>query len=119
MTLPLSVTPPADISPVAADAQTREADMTTRQRSRNDIESTELRDFSRTVADIEWLLVILVLLYHVFQDRNEDNTVAIYLGLKVTATVSIGIACYPNHGGDLDSVLEKADGKNRTTMFPA
>lgn len=47
---------------------------------------------------------------------------------KVTATVSIGIACYPNHGGDLDSVLEKADqamyaskadGKNRTTMFSA
>ena len=44
----------------------------------------------------------------------------------VTATVSIGIAGYPNHGADLESVLEKADqamyasktgGKNRTTMF--
>jgi len=40
-----------------------------------------MRDFSRTVAEIEWLLVILVLLFHVFQDSNEDNTVAIYTGL--------------------------------------
>jgi len=46
----------------------------------------------------------------------------------VTATVSIGIAGYPNHGAELESVLEKADqamyasktgGKNRTTMFSA
>lgn len=44
----------------------------------------------------------------------------------MTATISIGIAGYPNHGPDFDSVLEKADqamyasktgGKNRTTMF--
>ncbi len=47
---------------------------------------------------------------------------------RVTITVSIGVACYPNHGGDLDSVLEKADqamyaskadGKNRATLFSA
>ena len=46
----------------------------------------------------------------------------------VAATVSIGIAGYPNHGADLESVLEKADqamyasktgGKNRTSMFSA
>ena len=46
----------------------------------------------------------------------------------MTATVSIGIAGYPNHGADFESVLEKADqamyasktgGKNRTTMFSA
>jgi diguanylate cyclase (GGDEF)-like protein len=44
----------------------------------------------------------------------------------VTATLSIGIAGYPNHGADFESVLERADqamyasktgGKNRTTMF--
>jgi diguanylate cyclase (GGDEF)-like protein len=44
----------------------------------------------------------------------------------VKATLSIGIAGYPNHGADFDSILEKADqamyasktgGKNRTTMF--
>lgn len=55
-----------------------------------DIESTELRDFSRTVAEIEWLLVILVLLYHVFQNRSEDNTVAIYFGLIAFSAVIMG-----------------------------
>ncbi|MGH8702378.1 MAG: GGDEF domain-containing protein, partial [Burkholderiales bacterium] len=43
---------------------------------------------------------------------------------RVSTTVSIGIACYPNHGVDFESVLEKADnamyaskagGKNRVT----
>lgn len=53
-------------------------------------ESTELRDFSRTVAEIEWLLVILVLLYHVVQDRGEDNTVAIYSGLIAFSAIIIG-----------------------------
>jgi diguanylate cyclase (GGDEF)-like protein len=47
---------------------------------------------------------------------------------RVTATVSIGIACYPSHGADLETVLEKADqamyaskagGKNRITLFSA
>jgi diguanylate cyclase (GGDEF)-like protein len=55
-----------------------------------DIESTELRDFSRTVAEIEWLLVILVLLYHVLRDRGEDNTVAIYSGLIGFSAIIIG-----------------------------
>ena len=55
-----------------------------------DIESTELRDFSRTVAEIEWLLVILVLLYHVVQDRGEDNTLAIYSGLIAFSAIIIG-----------------------------
>jgi diguanylate cyclase (GGDEF)-like protein len=55
-----------------------------------DPESSELRDFSRTVAEIEWLLVILVLLYHVFQDSTEDNTVAIYGGLIAFSVVIIG-----------------------------
>ena len=45
---------------------------------------------------------------------------------KVSATVSIGVACYPNHGVDFESVLEKADqamyasktaGKNCVTVF--
>jgi diguanylate cyclase (GGDEF)-like protein len=46
---------------------------------------------------------------------------------RVSATVSIGIACYPNHGVDFESVLEKADqamyasksaGKNCVTVSP-
>jgi diguanylate cyclase (GGDEF)-like protein len=52
-----------------------------------DPDSTELRDFSRTVAEIEWLLVILVLLYHVFQDDAGDNTAAIYAGLVAYVVV--------------------------------
>jgi len=49
-------------------------------------------------------------------------------GQVMKATVSIGIACYPDHGPDFESVLEKADqamyaskagGKNRATMFSA
>jgi diguanylate cyclase (GGDEF)-like protein len=55
-----------------------------------DIESSHLRDFSRTVAEIEWLLVILVLLYHVVQDRGTDNTVAIYSGLIAFSAIIIG-----------------------------
>jgi diguanylate cyclase (GGDEF)-like protein len=51
------------------------------------LESAEFRDFSRTVAEIEWLLVILVLLFHVFQDSAEDHTVAIYSGLIVYSTI--------------------------------
>lgn len=52
-----------------------------------DLEATEFRDFSRTVAEIEWLLVILVLLFHVFQDHPGDNTVAIYAGLIAYSTM--------------------------------
>ncbi len=55
-----------------------------------DFDATELRDFSRTVAEIEWLLVILVLLFHVFQDRSEDNTIAIYAGLIGFSAMIIG-----------------------------
>ena len=44
----------------------------------------------------------------------------------VRTTVSIGIACYPDHGSNLDIIMEKADlamytsktgGKNRTTVY--
>ena len=47
---------------------------------------------------------------------------------RITTTVSIGIAGYPNQGHDLDSVMERADnamyssknsGKNRTTLYAA
>lgn len=47
---------------------------------------------------------------------------------KISATVSIGIAGYPNQGHDLDTVLERADhamyaskngGKNRITLYSA
>jgi len=54
-----------------------------------------------------------------------ESTALVSREQKVAATVSIGIACYPNHGVDFESVLEKADqamyasksaGKNRVTV---
>jgi diguanylate cyclase (GGDEF)-like protein len=60
--------------------------------------------------------------------KEMESTPISSRGKTVTATVSIGIACYPNHGADFEAVLEKADqamyaskaaGKNRITMFSA
>jgi diguanylate cyclase (GGDEF)-like protein len=60
--------------------------------------------------------------------RSIESTPLVTHEQKLTATVSIGIACYPNHGADFESVLEKADqamyssksgGKNRATLFSA
>ena len=76
-----TTTPESPETPQLASESDRNAATDTRPFVKLDIDSTEMRDFSRTVAEIEWLLVILVLLFHVFQDGNEDNTVAIYAGL--------------------------------------
>lgn len=45
------------------------------------IAQEELRGVSRTVAEIEWLLLILVLLYQVFEGPAPDDRVAIATGL--------------------------------------
>jgi len=44
-------------------------------------EADELKGFSRTIAEIEWLLVILVLLYQIVQGNEDESTAAVYLGL--------------------------------------
>jgi diguanylate cyclase (GGDEF)-like protein len=67
-----------------------EAVHSARQAAGADIEPGQLRDFSRTVAEIQWLLVILVLLHHVFQGSAEDHTVAVYFGLIIfVATILV------------------------------
>jgi diguanylate cyclase (GGDEF)-like protein len=53
-------------------------------------EAEELRGFARTVAEIEWLLVILVMLYQVVQGRSDDSNAQIYLGLIVYSAFVIG-----------------------------
>ncbi|MBI4192764.1 MAG: GGDEF domain-containing protein [Betaproteobacteria bacterium] len=53
-------------------------------------EAEELKGFSRTVAEIEWLLVILVLLYQVVQGRDDEATVPIYFGLLLYSVFVIG-----------------------------
>jgi len=90
----LSATPlenaPATPSPAAGALRAGDAASAT-EAEQADGGSPELRDFSRTVSEIEWLLVILVLLYHVFQDSTEDNAVAIYAGLIAYSAVTIGL----------------------------
>ena len=53
-------------------------------------EAEELKGFSRTVAEIEWLLIILVLLYQVVQGRDDETTVPIYFGLLLYSAFVIG-----------------------------
>jgi diguanylate cyclase (GGDEF)-like protein len=53
-------------------------------------EAEELRGFSRTIAEIEWLLVILVLLYQIVQGRDDDNAGLVYLGIMIYAGFVIG-----------------------------
>lgn len=53
-------------------------------------EADELKGFARTIAEIEWLLVILVLLYQIVQGRDEDKAGPIYLGIMLYAAFVIG-----------------------------
>ncbi len=43
----------------------------------------ELKGFSRTIAEIEWLLVILVLLYQIVQGRDDESEFQIYSSVVV------------------------------------
>jgi len=45
------------------------------------LEQEELRGCSRTVTEIEWLLLILVLLYQVFSDTSGDSRIAIVMAI--------------------------------------
>lgn len=60
-------------------------------------EAEELRGFSRTVAEIEWLLVILVMLYQVVQGRSEDANAQIYFGLVVYSAFVLGFRYFNLH----------------------
>jgi len=54
------------------------------------IEQEELRGISRTVAEIEWLLLILVLLYQVFGGPAAEDQAAISAGLFFFAAFVLG-----------------------------
>lgn len=56
-----------------------------------DAEHADLRNFSRTVAEIDWLLVILVLLYHFYKGTPEDTLPALLAGLIVFTLFTITI----------------------------
>ena len=53
-------------------------------------EAEELRGFSRTVAEIEWLLVILVMLYQVVQGHAGETDAHVYFGLIIYSAFVIG-----------------------------
>ena len=54
------------------------------------IEQEELRGISRTVAEIEWLLLILVLLYLVFADPDAESQAAVSSALFFFAAFVLG-----------------------------
>lgn len=56
-----------------------------------DFETAELRNFSRTVAQIDWLLVVLTVLYDVFREPGPRNAIAIYAGVAIFACFIFGL----------------------------
>lgn len=56
-----------------------------------DVEHADLRNFSRTVAEIDWLLVILVLLYHFYKGMADDNLPAVFAGLVIFTILTIAL----------------------------
>ena len=54
------------------------------------IEQEELRGISRSIAEIEWLLLIMVLLYHVFGGTEPDDRPVIVLGMVISALCIMG-----------------------------
>jgi len=56
-----------------------------------DTEHADLRNFFRTAAEVNWLLIILVLLYHFYKGTAEDNVPAVFAGLIVFAFVTIAL----------------------------
>ena len=53
-------------------------------------EAEELKGFSRTIAEIEWLLVILILLYQIVQGRDDETAAPIFFGLLLYSAFVIG-----------------------------
>lgn len=58
--------------------------------STTSIEQEELRGISRSVGEIEWLLMIVVLLYHVFGGTSEEDKPVIVLGMVMYALCIMG-----------------------------
>ena len=58
--------------------------------STTSIEQEELRGISRSVGEIEWLLMIVVLLYHVFGGTNEEEKPVIVLAMVLYAMCIMG-----------------------------
>ena len=66
------------------------ASLDTEKQNITSIEQEELRGISRSVGEIEWLLMIVVLLYHVFGGTGEEDKPVIVLGLVLYALCIMG-----------------------------
>lgn len=58
---------------------------------RDTLEHEGLRSISRSIAEIEWLLLIVVLLYHVFGGTEPDDRAGIVLAMVLYAFCVIGL----------------------------
>lgn len=58
--------------------------------SRTPFEQEELRSITRSVGEIEWLLLILILLYHVFGGTLEDDKPVIVLAMSLYVVSIMG-----------------------------
>lgn len=57
---------------------------------RSSFEQEELRSITRSVGEIEWLLVILILLYHVFGGTAEDDKPVVVLAMTLYVASIMG-----------------------------
>lgn len=57
---------------------------------RSSFEQEELRSITRSVGEIEWLLLILILLYHVFGGTPEEDRVAIIVAMTLYVASIMG-----------------------------
>lgn len=55
------------------------------------VEQEELRGMSRSIAEIEWLLLIIVLLYHVFGGTDNEDKPVIVFGMVLYALSIMGM----------------------------
>lgn len=62
------------------------------------IEQEELRGISRSVGEIEWLLLIVVLLYHAFGGVNVEDQPVVVLAMVIYAICIMGFR-YANFFG--------------------
>ena len=53
-------------------------------------EADALKGFSRTIDEIQWLLVVLVLLYQIVQGREDESAASIYYGLLLYSVFIAG-----------------------------
>lgn len=72
------------------------------------LSAEELRGFARTVAEIEWLLLILVLLYQIVLAPDEVASAALAMAMFFFAAFVLSF-----------HYASKANGKNRTSLFSA